>query len=132
MRKSDRTNARLTPVVDVRPVHECFPHDDEVRPAHTQHHGRFHSVAQRHAAACLAMMLPRVPQLSHFVRSGQLIGHGRRAALPRKADQSQSPWVLMIVVAEDDLDFPACDLVVRFYPLQHMVGYLQSCGLCRP
>ena len=33
-------------------------------------------VEQRHVAACLATMLPRVPQLSHLIKAGQLIGHG--------------------------------------------------------
>ncbi|KAI6036993.1 hypothetical protein BKA83DRAFT_4170530 [Pisolithus microcarpus] len=31
-------------------------------------------------------------------------------------------------VAEEGLDFPACDLVIRFDPLHHMVGYVQSRG----
>ena len=33
-------------------------------------------VEQRHVAACLAKMLPRIRQLEHYIRSGQLIGHG--------------------------------------------------------
>ncbi|KAH9484058.1 Endoribonuclease Dicer-like protein 3a [Psilocybe cubensis] len=34
-------------------------------------------------------------------------------------------------VAEEGLDFKECDLVVRFDPLQHMVGYVQSRGRAR-
>ncbi|KAH7890033.1 P-loop containing nucleoside triphosphate hydrolase protein [Phlebopus sp. FC_14] len=34
-------------------------------------------------------------------------------------------------VAEEGLDFPACDLVIRFDPLHHMVGYVQSRGRAR-
>lgn len=33
-------------------------------------------VEQRHVAACLAKMLPRIPQLENYIRSAQLIGHG--------------------------------------------------------
>lgn len=33
-------------------------------------------VEQRHVAACLAKMLPRIPQLGGYIRSAQLIGHG--------------------------------------------------------
>lgn len=43
-------------------------------------------------------------------------------------------FILVVVatsVAEEGLDFPSCDLVVRFDPLQHMVGYLQSRGRAR-
>lgn len=33
-------------------------------------------VEQRHVAACLARILPRIPHLEHYIRSSQLIGHG--------------------------------------------------------
>ncbi|KDQ59634.1 hypothetical protein JAAARDRAFT_77685 [Jaapia argillacea MUCL 33604] len=39
--------------------------------------------------------------------------------------------VIATSVAEEGLDFPACDLVVRFDPIQHMVGYVQSRGRAR-
>lgn len=34
-------------------------------------------------------------------------------------------------VGEEGLDFPACDLVIRFDPLQTMIGYVQSRGRAR-
>ncbi|KAH9930958.1 uncharacterized protein B0H18DRAFT_1093485 [Fomitopsis serialis] len=103
-------------------------------------------VEQRHVAACLATMLPRVPQLSHLIKAGQLIGHGaanlaksqvRGMALRTQQDivkmfrDKQINLLVATSVAEEGLDFPACDLVIRFDPLQHMVGYLQSRGRAR-
>jgi endoribonuclease Dicer len=42
-------------------------------------------------------------------------------------------WIVVIAtsVAEEGLDFPACDLVVRFDPLHHMIAYVQSRGRAR-
>ena len=37
----------------------------------------------------------------------------------------------MFSVGEEGLDFPACDLVVRFDIFQTMIGYLQSRGRAR-
>ncbi|EMD34372.1 hypothetical protein CERSUDRAFT_55073 [Gelatoporia subvermispora B] len=104
-------------------------------------------VEQRHVAACLAKMLPRVPQLSHLIRSAQLIGHGtgnsmykirgKGMAVRNQQDvvklfrEKQINLLVATSVAEEGLDFPACDLVIRFDPLQHMVGYLQSRGRAR-
>ncbi|KAI0933522.1 hypothetical protein AcV5_005646 [Taiwanofungus camphoratus] len=103
-------------------------------------------VEQRHVAACLAKMLPRVPQLSHLIKSGQLIGHGatnlakshiKGMALKTQQDvvklfrERKINLLIATSVAEEGLDFPACDLVIRFDPLQHMVGYLQSRGRAR-
>ncbi|CCM04515.1 uncharacterized protein FIBRA_06696 [Fibroporia radiculosa] len=103
-------------------------------------------VEQRHVAACLATMLSRVPQLSHLIKSEQLIGHGAstlaKSQMKGMALKTQQDIVKMFrerkinlliatSVAEEGLDFPACDLVIRFDPLQHMVGYLQSRGRAR-
>ncbi|OCH90640.1 P-loop containing nucleoside triphosphate hydrolase protein [Obba rivulosa] len=104
-------------------------------------------VEQRHVAACLARMLPRVPQLSHLIRCAQLIGHGtsnniyksraKGMAVRNQQDvvklfrERQVNLLVATSVAEEGLDFPACDLVIRFDPLQHMVGYLQSRGRAR-
>ncbi|KZT11110.1 uncharacterized protein LAESUDRAFT_642494 [Laetiporus sulphureus 93-53] len=103
-------------------------------------------VEQRHVAACLAKMLSRVPQLSHLIRSRQLIGHGAASLAKTQMKgmvlRTQQDIVKMFrereinlliatSVAEEGLDFPACDLVIRFDPIQHMVGYLQSRGRAR-
>lgn len=103
-------------------------------------------VEQRHVAACLSKILPRVPQLSHLIKTGQLIGHGttnlakmqtKGMALRTQQDivklfrERKINLLIATSVAEEGLDFPACDLVIRFDPLQHMVGYLQSRGRAR-
>ncbi|KAL6308704.1 hypothetical protein BKA93DRAFT_725516 [Sparassis latifolia] len=103
-------------------------------------------VEQRHVAACLSQILPCVPQLSHLIKCGQLIGHGTSAvarapgrgmALKTQQDvvklfrDREINLLIATSVAEEGLDFPACDLVIRFDPLQHMVGYLQSRGRAR-
>ncbi|THH31544.1 hypothetical protein EUX98_g2658 [Antrodiella citrinella] len=103
-------------------------------------------VEQRHVAACLSKMLPKIPQLEHYIRSGQLIGHGasnvaksqvRGMALRTQQDVVKlfrDNIVNLLVatsVAEEGLDFPACELVIRFDPIQHMVGYIQSRGRAR-
>jgi ERCC4-related helicase len=48
-------------------------------------------------------------------------------------DQTSSNEHLRIgpSVGEEGLDFPACDLVIRFDPLQTMIGYVQSRGRAR-
>ncbi|KAH9918392.1 uncharacterized protein BXZ73DRAFT_92224 [Epithele typhae] len=104
-------------------------------------------VEQRHVASCLATILERMPMLAHIIKTEQLIGHG--AAASNKSQQSkgmastgQEDTVKMFrekkinllvatSVAEEGLDFPACDVVIRFDPVQHMVGYLQSRGRAR-
>ncbi|TFY62422.1 hypothetical protein EVJ58_g3872 [Rhodofomes roseus] len=78
-------------------------------------------VEQRHVAACLATMLPRVPQLSHLIKAGQLIGHGaanlaksqvRGMALRTQQDivrmfrDKQINLLIATSVAEEGLDFP--------------------------
>ncbi|RPD59261.1 hypothetical protein L226DRAFT_510467 [Lentinus tigrinus ALCF2SS1-7] len=105
-------------------------------------------VEQRHIASCLAAMLPRIPLLAHLIKSEGLVGHGTtgggmtKAQLKGMANRGQQDTVKMFrdrqlnllvatSVAEEGLDFPACDLVIRFDPVQHMVGYLQSRGRAR-
>ncbi|KZT24079.1 P-loop containing nucleoside triphosphate hydrolase protein [Neolentinus lepideus HHB14362 ss-1] len=103
-------------------------------------------VEQRHVAACLAKVLLRVPYLQGFIKSAELIGHGAtsvaKSQLKGMALKTQQDVVksfrdkevnLLIAtsVAEEGLDFPACDVVVRFDPIQHMVGYVQSRGRAR-
>ncbi|KAI1783424.1 hypothetical protein LXA43DRAFT_1187033 [Ganoderma leucocontextum] len=103
-------------------------------------------VEQRHIATCLASMLRRIPLLAHIIKCEQLVGHGASAVakshLKGMAVRGQQDTVQMFrdrqlnilvatSVAEEGLDFPACDLVIRFDPVQHMVGYLQSRGRAR-
>lgn len=103
-------------------------------------------VEQRHVAACLSKMLPRIPPLQLYFKSAQLIGHGasslQKSQVRGMALKSQQEAVKMFrdgecnllvatSVAEEGLDFPACELVVRFDPIQHMVGYIQSRGRAR-
>ncbi|KAI0831673.1 hypothetical protein BC628DRAFT_1311344 [Trametes gibbosa] len=102
-------------------------------------------VEQRHVATCLALMLSRIPILQHIIRSEQLVGHGKDTANAHTkgmGTRNQQDTVKMFrervvnvlvatSVAEEGLDFPACDVVIRFDPVQHMVGYVQSRGRAR-
>lgn len=103
-------------------------------------------VEQRHVAACLAKVLLRVPYLQGFIKSAELIGHGATSvaksqlkgmALKTQQDvvksfrEKEVNLLIATSVAEEGLDFPACDVVVRFDPIQHMVGYVQSRGRAR-
>ncbi|KAI0355038.1 hypothetical protein OH77DRAFT_1425091 [Trametes cingulata] len=103
-------------------------------------------VEQRHVASCLATILSRIPLLSHIIKTEQLVGHGKdtatKAHVKGMATRNQQDTVRMFrerqinvlvatSVAEEGLDFPACDLVIRFDPVQHMVGYVQSRGRAR-
>ncbi|KAL0571714.1 Dicer-like protein 1, partial [Marasmius crinis-equi] len=105
-------------------------------------------VEQRQVAACLAKVLPHIPELEGRVRCGNVVGNNSDRNDMTKSNVPSgtgSPPVdtlklfrdgvlnLLIAtsVAEEGLDFPACDLVIRFDPLQHMVGYVQSRGRAR-
>ncbi|KAA1477124.1 hypothetical protein DENSPDRAFT_571422 [Dentipellis sp. KUC8613] len=101
-------------------------------------------VDQRHIAATLAKVISRIPQLKDTIRCSECVGHGNDdfGAYDGMGDSKQREVVrafrsgklnLLIAtpVAEEGLDFPACDLVVRFDSIQHMVGYVQSRGRAR-
>lgn len=109
-------------------------------------------VEQRQVAACLAKILSCIPELRGSIRCAELVGHGgghghrgKHAAtanvkgmgLARQQDVVKSfrdgtlNLLVATSVAEEGLDFPACDLVIRFDPLHHMVGYVQSRGRAR-
>ncbi|KAJ7184338.1 hypothetical protein C8R46DRAFT_1158684 [Mycena filopes] len=95
---------------------------------------------QRHHAVCLAKVLPRIPGLS-AIRCAEFIGRGDTSdGVSRKSDQANTMHsfragtinlIIATAVAEEGLDFPTCDLVIRFDPLQHMIGYVQSRGRAR-
>ncbi|KAF8638830.1 hypothetical protein AX17_001888 [Amanita inopinata Kibby_2008] len=100
-------------------------------------------VEQRQVAACLASLLPAIPELKGKVRCGHFVGEGvNSGGISSSMGANVSDTVqafrngtinilIATSVAEEGLDFPACDLVVRFDPLQHMVGYVQSRGRAR-
>ncbi|KAI0668445.1 hypothetical protein C8Q78DRAFT_1081310 [Trametes maxima] len=103
-------------------------------------------VEQRHIATCLSIMLGRLLLLNHLIKADQLVGHGKdttaKAHTKGMGTRNQQDTVKMFrerqinvlvatSVAEEGLDFPACDLVIRFDPVQHMVGYVQSRGRAR-
>ncbi|KAF9265816.1 hypothetical protein L218DRAFT_120083 [Marasmius fiardii PR-910] len=97
-------------------------------------------VEQRQVAVCLAKVLPRVQVLEGLVRCGEVVGNNSDARIMGSRSHSETVKLfregalnLLIAtsVAEEGLDFPACDLVIRFDPLQHMVGYVQSRGRAR-
>ncbi|KAJ6620284.1 hypothetical protein B0H10DRAFT_2359801 [Mycena sp. CBHHK59/15] len=86
-------------------------------------------VEQRQIAVCLARVLPCIPALSGLIRCAELVGHGDSAEISFR--DGAINLLIATAVAEEGLDFPACDLVVRFDALQHMVGYVQSRGRAR-
>ncbi|KAJ7043100.1 hypothetical protein C8F04DRAFT_1287110 [Mycena alexandri] len=100
-------------------------------------------VEQRQVAVSLARVLPCIPGLSG-IRCAELVGSSDSSegvaknpgqATPESTVQSfregRINLIIATAVAEEGLDFPACDLVIRFDPLQHMIGYVQSRGRAR-
>lgn len=100
-------------------------------------------VEQRQVASCLSKVLEAIPELEGLVRSAHLIGQGVSSdAMTNQAHFSKGDPIKLFrekainvliatSVAEEGLDFPECDLVIRFDPLQHLVGYVQSRGRAR-
>ncbi|KIK99753.1 hypothetical protein PAXRUDRAFT_822437 [Paxillus rubicundulus Ve08.2h10] len=118
-------------------------------------------VEQRQVAACLSKILSNIPELRGRIRCAELVGHGgghggrskgganpstsgvnvKGMGLAKQQDTVRSfkksyeegglNLLVATSVAEEGLDFPACDLVIRFDPLHHMVGYVQSRGRAR-
>ncbi|KAH6919140.1 type III restriction enzyme [Coprinopsis sp. MPI-PUGE-AT-0042] len=100
-------------------------------------------VEQRQTASCLAKVLEVVEELKDVVRCGYLVGvtktmdglsklSGTPNVNPVELFRDRKINVLIATsVAEEGLDFPACELVIRFDALQHLVGYVQSRGRAR-
>ncbi|KAF9646833.1 hypothetical protein BDM02DRAFT_3180798 [Thelephora ganbajun] len=103
-------------------------------------------VEQRHVATSLAELINRLPNATGRLKCAVLLGHGATdnsaASIKGMPTRVQGDVVRMFrkrevnvllatSVAEEGLDFPACDLVIRFDPVQHMVGYVQSRGRAR-
>ncbi|KAF8191429.1 hypothetical protein K438DRAFT_1675400 [Mycena galopus ATCC 62051] len=100
-------------------------------------------VEQRQVAVCLAKVLPCIPVLRDLVRCAELVGQGdstdgvSRNLGPTAQNtlqlfrEGRINLIIATAVAEEGLDLPACDLVIRFDPLHHMIGYVQSRGRAR-
>ncbi|EEB89726.1 hypothetical protein MPER_12144, partial [Moniliophthora perniciosa FA553] len=98
-------------------------------------------VEQRQVATCLAGVLPYIEELKGLVKCGDFFGNvndveeSLRGTLKcSRGPDVSSPNITAVIatsVAEEGLDFPACDIVIRFDPLQHMVAYVQSRGRAR-
>ncbi|KAF7294704.1 hypothetical protein MIND_01007600 [Mycena indigotica] len=102
-------------------------------------------VEQRQTAACLAHLLPLIPELVGLVRCGALLGHKEgNDSLPVIFGSNLTPQetiqafrerhinlVIATSVADEGLDFPACNLVVRFDAMHHIIDYVQSRGRAR-
>ncbi|KAF7353674.1 Dicer-like protein 1 [Mycena venus] len=101
-------------------------------------------VEQRQVAVCLAKILPCIPVLHDVVRCAELVGQGADSTdgfsknLSKTAQDTLQSFregsinlIIATAVAEEGLDLPACDLVIRFDPLQHIIGYVQCRGRAR-
>ncbi|KIY48310.1 hypothetical protein FISHEDRAFT_43443 [Fistulina hepatica ATCC 64428] len=97
-------------------------------------------VEQRQTAICLAELLSRIPSLKDRVECAAMVGSQTSGDSVSKAAANGAlklfreraiNLLIATSVAEEGLDFPACDLVVRFDPLSNMVAYLQSRGRIR-
>ncbi|KAF8919202.1 P-loop containing nucleoside triphosphate hydrolase protein [Mucidula mucida] len=122
----------------------CSPKVRELVEIIRQHHSPTFQgivfVEQRQDAACLADILPNVPELKGLISCGDLVGKGSSVegiSNTRNGDavlafrQKRINLLIATNVAEEGLDFPACDLVIRFDKVQHLVGYVQSRGRAR-
>ncbi|GAA5979009.1 hypothetical protein JCM5350_004204 [Sporobolomyces pararoseus] len=112
----------------------------------------FHAIVfvqQRHHAKILSHILSLVPSLS-WIKPGFLTGHGGRVTneegevskdlgmeikeqqeTVKKFRNEELNLIVATSVAEEGLDFQACNVVVRFDSLQTITGYIQSRGRAR-
>jgi endoribonuclease Dicer len=102
-------------------------------------------VQQRHIASALAHLLNHLRIVSTWVSAKTLVGHGtfrssgvdvaqdfkRQQDIVSAFRKGEFNVLISTSVGEEGLDFPACDLVVRFDPLLTMIGYVQSRGRAR-
>ncbi|KAJ7221704.1 hypothetical protein GGX14DRAFT_670866 [Mycena pura] len=100
-------------------------------------------VEQRQTAVCLARVLSSIPALNGAIQCAELLGQGDGTDGVWKSEghsakntvrafrERRINLIVATAVAEEGLDFPTCDLVIRFDALQHMIGYVQSRGRAR-
>ncbi|KAJ3907181.1 hypothetical protein F5879DRAFT_796189 [Lentinula edodes] len=98
-------------------------------------------VEQRQIATYLAKILPHIPELNGLVKCGSFVGgvatservssDGGQEQVARSFREKKINLLVATSVAEEGLDFPACDVVIRFDSLDHVVGYVQSRGRAR-
>ncbi|GAA5979150.1 hypothetical protein JCM10908_002820 [Rhodotorula pacifica] len=109
-------------------------------------------VEQRVHAVRLVRILQAVPDLATWLRPASLVGHGRggwketdQAERERRLEMEVKEQQAIVAkfrtgdynvlvatkVAEEGLDFKACNLVVRFDALSTVTGYIQSRGRAR-
>ncbi|VDC03914.1 unnamed protein product [Peniophora sp. CBMAI 1063] len=102
-------------------------------------------VQERHTAVFMTEILNRTPALQDLVKARYLVGIGQgsgeiggrtmsAAEQKRVVEAFRGGDTNLIVatdVAEEGLDFPACDLVVRFEPVTSLKGFIQSRGRAR-
>ncbi|GAA6007912.1 hypothetical protein JCM11491_006536 [Sporobolomyces phaffii] len=112
----------------------------------------FHAIVfvqQRHQAKILSRILSLIPTL-HWVKAGFLTGHGGKGSnsdgdgvkgigmeikeqqeTVKKFRNEELNLLVATRVAEEGLDFQACNVVVRFDSLETITGYIQSRGRAR-
>ncbi|KAH7107313.1 P-loop containing nucleoside triphosphate hydrolase protein [Auriculariales sp. MPI-PUGE-AT-0066] len=100
-------------------------------------------VKEQHVAFTLAEFMCRIPDLE-WIKAGALVGHTSSKDIETRGmdskeqqqvvkDFRESTLNLLFCtsVAEEGLDFQACELVVRFDPVPDIKSYLQSRGRAR-
>ncbi|KAJ7684575.1 hypothetical protein DFH06DRAFT_1264086 [Mycena polygramma] len=92
-------------------------------------------VEQRQIAFCLSKLLPCIADLGAVVRCAELVGQSDGAEGVSKMSGADAQSTLQ-AFREGTINLnltrrQACDLVIRFDALQHMIGYVQSRGRAR-
>ncbi|KAI0303519.1 hypothetical protein B0F90DRAFT_1896870 [Multifurca ochricompacta] len=107
----------------------------------------FHGIVfvdRRHIARVLSSIISRIPILKGIISCASCVGHGgdekgigggmptkRQRQIVNDFRDGKINLLIATPVAEEGLDFPACDIIVRFDAMQDMVGYVQSRGRAR-
>ncbi|KLO19664.1 hypothetical protein SCHPADRAFT_843134, partial [Schizopora paradoxa] len=101
---------------------------------------------QRQVAATLTWLLTKTSETKDWIKCAELMGHGDlkgggdviagmglnvQENVVKSFRTGELNLLIATSVAEEGLDFPACDLVIRFDPIRNMVAYVQSRGRAR-